>query len=263
MYITYFDESGDDGATTSSSYFLVLTSIYMHHQLWKDNYEHLRILRRQLRENYGLPVKTEFHTTDFIRNRYPYRNFNISDSNRRQVIFDMFDYVSNNLDIKIINVAINKRRIIPGTNYAVLDNSVKYNVQRIENDLNANDPGEKFMIITDEGRIGQMVRTTRRIQRINFIPSHFSGSYLSNINKLIEDPLGKDSHESYFIQLADLVSYVVHLYLLRSITPQLSWSRRILNVLSYGDEITLLNTLSNRLNLLASRSNVYGIVIYP
>jgi hypothetical protein len=262
MYICYLDESGDDGVTTSSSYFFVLTSLYMHHQLWKDNYEHLRIMRRQIKQTYGLPIKTEFHTSDFIKNRHPYRNFNISDANRKQIIFDVINYVSLHLDIKIINTAVNKRRITQGSNYQVLDNALKYNVQRIENDLNTTAPGSKFLIITDEGRLNQMVKTTRRIQKINFIPSHYGGSYLSNINKLIEDPLGKESHESYFIQLADLISYIVQLYLLRNITPQLTWGRRVLNVLNYGDEITLLNMISNRLNLQAS-SRAYGIVLYP
>ncbi|WP_204279881.1 hypothetical protein, partial [Serratia marcescens] len=71
--------------------------------------------------------------------------------------------------------------------YDVLKNALTYNVQRIENDLNIN-PDNRFMIITDEGRVSKMRSTTRQIQKINFIPSMFNyDTYRKEIEKLIED----------------------------------------------------------------------------
>jgi hypothetical protein len=85
-------------------------------------------------------------------------------------------------------------------------------VQRIENDLNT-DPQNRFMVITDWGRVGKMRKTTRRVQRINFIPSKFGSTpRRQEIKKLIEDPLPKDSSESYFIQIADMAACIVSLY---------------------------------------------------
>ena len=115
------------------------------------------------------------------------------------------------IDLKIINVAIVKPRI-HAAEFDVLDTALKFSVQRIENDLTAQSQN-RFMIITDWGRVGKMRKTTRRVQKINFIPSKFGPTpRRQEIQKLIEDPLPKDSSESYFIQLADLTACVVSLY---------------------------------------------------
>ncbi|WP_416209999.1 DUF3800 domain-containing protein [Anaerolinea sp.] len=111
-------------------------------------------------------------------------------------------------------------------------------MQRIENDLQPDkNPGAKFIIITDPGRVGKMRKTSRRIQRLNFIPSKFgSESYRKEISTLIEDPLPKDSRESYFIQLVDLVSFIVYMHSL-SVTGTGQISNR-LSMLITPDQIS-------------------------
>ena len=47
-YIAYFDETGDDGVTINSSDHFILTSLYMPAESWKQNFEKMRILRREL-----------------------------------------------------------------------------------------------------------------------------------------------------------------------------------------------------------------------
>ncbi len=89
-------------------------------------------------------------------------------------------------------------------------------------------------------------------------------SYRKEIQKLIEDPLPKHSSESYFIQLADTVSFIIHLYVkARLCSIPIPWGKRIQQVLFPGDEILLLDILRGKFNLHASRSNEYGIVYYP
>jgi len=161
-------------------------------------------------------------------------------------------------------VAINKSKIT-ATSYDVLENALKYSIQRIENDMRFSLLKKNFIIITDEGRIDKMTRTTRAIQRINYIPSHFGPTtYKNDIKFLLEDPLPKKSQNSYFIQICDLLSYVINLYVQRKYcNPQKTWPNRVLNVLSYGEEEILLNSIKNVLNLKASRNDPYGLVCYP
>jgi hypothetical protein len=217
MQIAYFDEAGDDGFPKYSSPLFVLTALYFHHLNWRSSFETVLDFRRNLKSSYNLPVRLEMHTRHFLHAKKPFINFKIPNNDRINIISLFCDLIAS-LNLRIINVVIVKPRI-KKPDYQVLDTALKYSVQRIENDLNPSiNPNEKFMIITDPGRIGKMMKTTRRIQKINFIPSKFSPtSYRKEISTLIEDPLPKDSKESYFIQLADVVSYIVHLYSINSL----------------------------------------------
>jgi hypothetical protein len=171
------------------------------------------------------------------------------------------------LDVKIINLVIDKQKAKSQGRavYNVLDKAFSYSIQRLENDMNKNNSGSEFMIITDEGRIWAMKKIARKIQKINYIPSQFNpDSYRKEIENLIEDPLPKKSQESYFIQLADLVSYIVTLYSVQNlIDTKIQWGRRVRQVLDYGDEKRLLDSILGRLNTRASSKNKYGIVYYP
>jgi hypothetical protein len=210
VHIAYYDEAGDDGFPKYSSPFFVLTALYLHYMNWRPAFEQIQDFRRQLRLSHGFPVKTELHAKHFLLGKNPYAALKLPDQARIDIVGLFCDLVAS-LDVQIINVVIVKPRILK-SDYAVLDTALKYSVQRIENDLKpAVNAQNKFLIITDEGRVGKMRKTTRRVQRINFIPSKFGpSSYRSDIRALIEDPLPKNSGESYFIQLADLVAQVVY-----------------------------------------------------
>lgn len=265
MKIVYFDETGDDGYPNYSSELFVLTSVYMDSNNWKDNYEKTHIFRRQLKDTYEFPVKLEFHTKHFLTDKNPYRNFNWDKETIIDITYDLFRFIST-LNLKIINVCINKKNIIMNT-YEVLEKALTYNIQRIENDLEKNDrEDKKFLIITDEGRLGKMRKVTRKIQRINYVSSKINPgtSYNNPIKRLIEDPLPKASEEAYFIQFADAISYITYLYSLKKFNKS-DWANRIKRKLEMGDIIKLLDILKeeNVLNTKASSYNKYGIVHYP
>jgi hypothetical protein len=261
MYIAYYDETGDDGYPAYSSPIFVLTAVYTHYLDWKQAYEHIRDFRRSLKTDFNFPVKTELHTKYFLLNKKPYRTLSLS-AEDRILITDLYCKLAAELDIKIINILINKQKVtVP--QYSVLDKALTYSVQRIENDLRRIDPSKRFMIITDPGREGKMRRTTRKIQRINFIPSKFNPeSYRQEIKSLIEDPLPKESKESYFIQLADLVSYIVYLYGVKEILGKGFPSRMPAGV-DIAKVKNWLHIIKDSLNLQASMNNEYGIVVYP
>lgn len=262
MQIAYYDESGDDGYPRYSSPHFTLTTIYLHYLNWKPAFDEIRDFRRELKQSFGLPVKLELHTKYFILNKKLYRALSLSDT-QRVTILDLFCDLIASMDVKIINVSIVKDRITSPA-YEVLDTALKYSVQRIENDLNpAQNPQERFMIITDPGRVGKMRRTTRRIQRINYIPSRFGPqTYRREIRSLIEDPLPKDSKESYFIQLADLVSFVVYLYSICQ-TGYGRFHNRMPSLVNSAKVLDWMDRLEPSLNLLATSNDPYGVVFHP
>ena len=262
MHIAYYDESGDDGFPACSSPFFVLTALYLHYMNWRPTFETISSFRRDLITSFNFPVRLEMHTKHFLLNKKPYEALRISDANRITVVESFCDLIAN-LNVKIINVVIVKPRILK-PDCQVLDTALKYSIQRIENDLNPTlNPSEKFMIITDTGRVGKMRNTSRRIQRINFIPSKFSPTlYRREITALIEDPLPKDSKESYFIQLADVVSYIVYLHTITE-TGIGSFPNRLPKLVPPAKVTEWMERLKPALNLNASGRDPFGIVYHP
>jgi hypothetical protein len=262
MKIAYIDESGDDGYPAFSSEYFVLSSLYLDHLNWQSTYSRLYSFRNQIKNSYGIPIKTEMHTRHFLLNKNPYNAYSISDQDRVKIIDDYCELISQ-LDLKIINIVIVKPRI-QKQNYQVLDMALSFLIQRIENDLHPNlHPEEKFLIITDPGRLGKMRKTTRRMQKINFIPSKFSNNnYRKEIRSLIEDPLPKDSKESYFIQLADLISYIIYLNAINE-TGIGKFPNRLSHLITTKKVTDWMLKLKPRLNTLASNRNPYGVVYHP
>ena len=110
MQIAYYDESGDDGFPKYASPIFVLSALYMHHLNWKDSFQIILEFRRQLKADYGLPVKMELHSKYFILNKNPYRTLGISDENRKAIV-SLFCQLIAGLNLKIINIAILKTAI--------------------------------------------------------------------------------------------------------------------------------------------------------
>jgi Protein of unknown function (DUF3800) len=219
-------------------------------------------LRRHFRKAYGLPVQTEFHTRPFLVNKNPYRAFGISDADRLQAVDEYCELIAG-IDVRILNVCVVKPRIKSAT-YTVLDWAMKFSIQRLENDMRSTGGADaRFLMVTDPGRVGKMRKTTRKVQRINYIPSMFGPySYRREVERMIEDPLPKDSRESYFIQTADLISYIVYLHTVFS-TGIGTVHGRMPPAVNRLRVVAWLDALKPVLNLKASGTDPYGIYYHP
>ena len=166
------------------------------------------------------------------------------------------------LDVKVISIVINKARCT----LPVLDQAVTFNVQRIENDLSEDgNPHHCFLLITDQGRLEPMVKVCRKIQVTNPVPSKNNGGPLHSPNQfLLEDPLEKDSRQSYFLQMSDAISFVVYMYCMREILGK-EFHHRIARFVDRSTVENMLQTLQPVLNTKASPHPYckYGIKIYP
>ena len=259
-YITYFDETGDDGNNTESSETFLLTSIYMPMNSWQKNYDVILELRKKLRKKYGFHVKEEMHTKHFLCDKDPYRKYGWSVSDKQEIL-KRYTLAISTLDIKIINVMIDKRKI-KKTDYNILENALKYNIQRIENDSCGK---WNYIIIADKGRILPMRKTARAIRAYNPIQSKFSIQIKNQpIHDLIEDILEKDSNESYFIQICDFISYFTHLYQ-KCCVEKRALPNRIAKCIDVKFIGSVMKTLkvNNKINLNANKNSTYGIVKYP
>lgn len=253
--IAYFDESGDDGIQNYSSETFILTSIYMKDTDWENNFNKFRKMRTMLKEKYNFPVKEEFHTANFFTDKNPYREYNWTTIQRKEILLIYANAIAS-LNIKCINVIIDKNTI-KSKNYPVLKNALTYNIQRIENDSDW-----KYIIISDEGRTNIMRKTARAIRNFNPISSHYSTYYNAPIKNLIEDILEKNSNDSYFIQISDFISYIINLYY-KYVYLGKELPNRIKNWLNISNIKKLVDILLPIYNVKASNDNKYGLVIYP
>lgn len=260
MCIAYFDEAGDDGVTTASSEFFVLTSLYMNADRWQENFDKIRSCRQRLKEQFGFHSAEELHTKHLLSDKDPYRKYGWTSEQKQEIVKEVARCIAD-LDAKIVNVIIDKTYFVD-ENYHVLENALKYNIQRIENDS----AGKwHYMIITDKGRLAPMRRTARAVRAFNPIQSKYSSGYINQpVRYLIEDILEKDSEESYFIQVCDFVSYFVHLYY-KTREKKQALPNRVGRVIDEAFIGGIMETLRKNgvLNLNASQANPYGLVVYP
>lgn len=258
-YLVYFDETGDDGANTLSSKQFVLTSVYLSSDKWQSTFDLIREFRTELKNKYGLRIKDEIHTKHIVRDKGMYRDYGWNEEERRQLLMDVATFISK-LEIKTINVIIDKEKI-KTNDYSVLKNALTYNVQRIENDSNGK---WNYIIITDEGRLSPMRKTAREIRAYNPIQSHFGGFHNVPIKGLIEDIMSKESNESYFIQICDFISFFTDLYyrIEEKNEPMPKRVKKVVDEEFVRDIMTVFKD-GGILNLKASSSNHFGLVVYP
>lgn len=200
------------------------------------------------------------HTKHFLCDKEPYRKYNWKKDEKQEILKE-YTLAISKLDMSVINVMIDKRKI-KRPDYKVLEKALTYNIQRIENDSNGK---WNYIIIIDKGRISPMRKTARGIRAYNPIHSNFSSQIKNQpIKSLIEDILEKDSKESYFIQICDFVSYFTHLYQKCCIEKK-TIPNRVANCIDTKFIGSVLQTLkvNNKLNLNANKISTYDIVKYP
>ncbi len=103
---------------------------------WQKNYDAVKQLRQQLKIDYGFYLNQEMHTKHFLTDKNPYRDYEWTPSQKNEIL-KKFAVMIASLDIKIINVIIDKENIVTD-NYNILEKALTYNIQRIENDSDGN-----------------------------------------------------------------------------------------------------------------------------
>ncbi|MBQ3350803.1 MAG: DUF3800 domain-containing protein [Thermoguttaceae bacterium] len=260
--LVYIDECGDDGNNMESSKYFILTSTYFPIEDFQILYGTIKEFRKSIKEKYGFPLLLEMHSKAFANGKGEYGERWKLDI--RQKIFEDFINLFCKINIKLINVVIDKRVII-NKDYPILENALTYSIQRIENDSKRLLPNWKYIIFTDGGRIDSMKKIARKVRAINFIPSNSFGSNNNPVSNLVEDIIEKDSKESYFIQVSDIISYLVSNYVNVFIKNE-SFTGRAKRFFQDKDRILeYMNMLkdSDKFNTFASSRNTYGLVIYP
>ena len=110
-----------------------------------------------------------------------------------------------------------------------------------------------------------MKKIARKVRAVNFIPLNSFEVNNNPVSNLVEDIIEKDSKESDFIQISDIISYLVSNYVNVFIKNE-PFTGRAKRFFQDKDRIVkYMNMLkdNNKFNISASIRNTYGLVIYP
>lgn len=251
MYLMYVDESGDTGLAAGGSSHFALTGLIVHESRWRDLVDVLMKFRRTMRDAHNLPVRMEIHASQYLRHP-PVAN--MLPHVRIAILRNLLDELAQFSDISITGVVIKKTG--KPSSYDVFDNAWKILFQRFENTLkNGNFPGahrsDYGIVFTDATNGQKLTRLMRRMAVHNPISNQQwagPGYRQLPIRRVIEDPHGKDSRQSYLVQAVDVTAY----FLMQKYAP----NKRIRKsgATNYYDRLRPI------LNVKASGKNPLGIV---
>lgn len=213
MFLMYVDESGDTGMSARSTPFFCLSGLVVHELRWQETLEALIGFRHSLRANYGMKLREEIHASVLLHR--PGSLGRIPKSMRLRLLREVLDFEASLTDISVINVVVQKagRRV----DFDVFDFAWGVLIQRFENTLSRhNFPGPqnadgRGILIADWTEAARLRAALRRMRRFNPVPSLTQpGTRNLPLTKVIEDPVHRESHHSFFIQVADVNGFFLY-----------------------------------------------------
>lgn len=203
MLLAYVDESGNPGYTGSATF--SLGCVLVEDTNWPAAFDGMIDFRRFLRTAFGIRVRDEIKANWLVRNSGPtFTPLNLGDNIRRD-IYRMHLRMLAKLDLRAFAVVIEKSNINNQTKNP-RDIGWEYLLQRLER-VSTKTP-VPILLVHDEGDAATVRKLARKARRAGTAGSAFGTGYLKTPAKLlIDDPVPRQSDQSYFIQLADLVAY--------------------------------------------------------
>lgn len=211
MYLCYMDESGDPGVHPGSpTPTYTVSALFVHETEWVSIFDNLIAFRRYLRDSFGIRMRAEIKATQLVRGSGPWSTAGLGDNARKRIFRAFMRFQQKNGAEMAYAVVVDKSNL--ATTSEVRERAWRYALQRVERTMNAR--SERVMIVPDAGQYHWMRQLSREMRRHSTVGSLYGGGGLARplLNVLIDDPVERQSHESYFIQLADLNAYAAYRY---------------------------------------------------
>lgn len=212
----YIDESGDVGTNNSPTRYFVLSAIILHESAWQNVLDDLITFRRSLKSRYGLLMKEEIHASVFINGGANLKS-NVSKNDKLDILKKCLKWLDSRTDISVVTVRCDKDK---NTTKDIFEFAWRVLIQRIDNTLAYNNfPNgighDKGILLADNTNGGKLTKLLRTMRRYNPIPNSRSfgtGSRYIPLRAVVEDPIMRDSANSYLHQMVDVVAYFARQY---------------------------------------------------
>lgn len=250
MRLAYVDESGDTGAVANGgSRTFTLGCVLVRASQWPAVFDQLIAFRRFIKVRFGVPVRAEIKANYLLRNGGPFRDLGLGEQ-ARAAIYRLHLRLQPKLGIHTMAVVIDKTKLAPGVDPH--ERAWTYLFQRLER--LAHTDRDTVVVVHDEGEPKAIRRLARKARRAGAAGSMFgTGALPRPFVGLVDDPVERNSRESYLLQLADLNAYAAF----RATVP--AKSARTVSIVPSWDELGAARYgLANRL-----AGGPPGIVLWP
>lgn len=228
VLIAYVDESGDTGTPSGggASHTYTLGCVLVDADLWPGAFDELLSFRRRVRVTFGVPMRAEIKANYLLRNSGDLRPLALAPA-ARKIIYRSHLRVLRDLPVRAFAIVVDKRSTAKQPS-GYFDLAWEGLLQRLERTSTA----EKatFMVVHDEGEDEGIRKWVRRARRHLTAGSAYGfGSFRHPARLLVDDPVARRSHHSYFVQVADLVAYAAFRAVvppgpgLARVCPQVMW----------------------------------------
>lgn len=188
MHIIYIDDSNDKSLHTFSAIAIP---------------DAIKAWRTGLSKSDGIRMHVEMHATDLLGGRGNISTTQVVTKYRRAQIFKSgLSVLAKQPGVRVFNACnINQLQL-----FERLLNRISRTMKEIDS---------YAILICDEGKEHEYTRLVRRMSRFNPIPSKYkaweNGKATKNItiDRILEDPIFKDSKRSYLVQMADFCAFAL------------------------------------------------------
>ena len=227
--MAYVDESGDTGAASlkGSSGCYALGCVLIDLDQWPSAFDKLVTFRSGLRASFGIPMRAELKANYLIRNGAALRSLGLAPSQRRYVYREHLRLLRE-LPARAFAVVTDKAAVgVSGA--ACLNMTWEMLLQRFER--TCTHEKTTLMISHDEGENDAVRRYVRKARRHLTAGAMAGGGSLQfRADRILDDPIPRNSQHSYLVQMADLVAYAAwRSYVppsrgVAQVVPQSMWS---------------------------------------
>jgi hypothetical protein len=209
VYLCYMDESGDPGVHLGSpTPTYTVACLFIQDAHWVELFEDMILFRRYLRDNFGLRMREEVKANELVKGSGPWASLPYGDRIRKRIFRGYMRFQGKSGVVKTFAVVIDKSRCASAEEVRV--SAWRHALERVESFARHN--LDTVMLVPDSGNYDRFRRLSREMRRHSQVGAMIGGGTLSRplVRYLIDDPVERDSKQSYFVQLADLNAYAAY-----------------------------------------------------
>lgn len=204
--MAYVDETGDtgDASLKGASTCYALGCVLVDLNDWSSAFDTYLAFRQRLRTSFGVPVRAELKANYLVRGSGPLRKLNLAPSQRHYIYREHLRLLED-LPARAFGVVTDKQQAgVSGS--ACFDMTWEMLLQRFERTCTYENT--TLMITHDNGENDAVRKHVRKARRHLTAGSIQGGGRLQfKADRIVDDPMPRNSQHSFFIQLADLVAY--------------------------------------------------------